>query len=239
MHELHIPLQSQWIHKSDGQKTWIMKYLKTKAGKEERNYILWTGGWKRIVVDYCHLIGLLILFSTTFLYVSCTKPEEELYFTGSSMIEKWDVRKYFPTQITYNCGLSGSGIAYLESQKGMFQNVTVVVISGGNDVSSIDNLDEYADRYVQVLNDLGANHIYLFAILPRLAFEADGYGKVRSLNAKIKDRIGKQPVEVTYIDLFDRMLKDGKLNENYFYDGVHLNSWGYDLISGELNKVLL
>lgn len=194
---------------------------------------------KRIAVDNCRPVCLLIASLVIILCASCAKDEEELYFTGSSLVEKWDVRKYFPTRITYNLGLSGSGIAYLESQKGTFQGKTVVVISGGNDVLFIKDLDEYADRYVRALHDLQATQIYLFAIFPRLAFETDGYEKVRRLNALIKNRISKPMAGVVYIDLFDCMLKDGRLNENFFYDGVHLNSWGYDLISEKLNEVLL
>ena len=185
------------------------------------------------------IIIFVILFATASLSVSCAEEEETLYFTGSSLVEKWDVRKYFPTRITYNMGLSGSGIEYIESQGSMFQGESVVVITGGNDLASINDLDEYADRYLQVLCNMQANHIYLFSILPRLAFEDDGYKKVRMLNAKIKERINSQMDRIIYIDIFERMLKDGNLNENMFYDGTHLNNWGYTLISEELNKVLL
>lgn len=120
----------------------------------------------------------------------------------------------------------------------MFQDEAVVVITGGNDIASINDLDEYVDRYLQTLRNMQAKRIYLFSILPRLAFEEDNYEKVRALNAKIRRQVQGQVDGIVYIDLFERLLKDGKLNENLFYDGVHLNSWGYDLISGELNRVL-
>jgi len=135
-------------------------------------------------------------------------------------------------------GLSGSGIDYIESQGSMFRDEAVVVITGGNDLPSINDLDEYADRYLQALHNMRAKRIYLFAILPRMVFEEDNYEKVRAVNAKIKGLIHGQTDGIIYIDLFDRMMEDGKLNEDLFYDGVHLNSWGYDLISEELNRVL-
>lgn len=195
--------------------------------------------WVPNATDVQRQIGIWVVsFVLVFFSVSCTEEEETLYFTGSSLAEKWDVRKYFPTRITYNMGLSGSGIAYIESQGSMFRDEAVVVITGGNDIASINDLDEYADRYLQTLRDMQAKRIYLFSILPRLVFEKDNFEKVRSVNAKIKGLIHGQADGIIYIDLFDCMLKDGKLNENLFYDGVHLNSWGYGLISEELNKVL-
>lgn len=195
--------------------------------------------WVPNVDDFQRLIGIWITsFVIAVFSVSCAEEEEVLYFTGSSLVEKWDVRKYFPTRITYNMGLSGSGIAYIETQGSMFQDEAVVVITGGNDIASINDLDEYVDRYLQTLRNMQAKRIYLFSILPRLAFEEDNYEKVRALNAKIRRQVQGQVDGIVYIDLFERLLKDGKLNENLFYDGVHLNSWGYDLISGELNRVL-
>lgn len=196
--------------------------------------------WTLNIVAIRRNINLFIIsFVIVSLSASCTEEEETLYFTGSSLVEKWDVRKYFPTRLTYNMGLSGSGIEYIESQGSMFRGETVVVISGGNDLVSVNDLDEYADRYLQVFRNMQAKRIYLFAILPRLAFEDDGYKKVRMLNAKIKGRINRQTDGIVYIDIFDHMLKDERLNENMFYDGTHLNNWGYDFISEELNKMLL
>lgn len=195
--------------------------------------------WIPNAADVQRLIGIWVASFVIVLFsASCTDEEEALYFTGSSLVEKWDVRKYFPTRITYNMGLSGSGIAYIESQGSMFQDEAVVVITGGNDLPSINDLDEYANRYLQALHNMQAKRIYLFAILPRLVFEEDNYEKVCAVNAKIKGLIHGQVDGIIYIDLFDRMLKDGKLNEDLFYDGVHLNSWGYNLISEELNRML-
>lgn len=216
-----------------------MIYLRTKIGKKALSPIWWTNVWIPNAADVQRLIGICVAsFVIVFFSVSCAEEEEALYFTGSSLVEKWDVRKYFPTRMTYNMGLSGSGIAYIESQGSMFRDEAVVVITGGNDLPSINDLDEYANRYLQALHNMQAKRIYLFAILPRLVFEEDNYEKVRAVNAKIKGLIHGQTDDILYIDLFDRMLEDGKLNEELFYDGVHLNSWGYDLISEELNRVL-
>lgn len=176
----------------------------------------------------------IALFTSFVFLFSCDKADDNpLYFTGSSLVEKWDVRKYFPTRITYNKGLSGSGLFYIESQGLIFEGEEVVIISGGNDVGGITDLQVYADHYVEVLQKMEAKRVYLFAILPRLAFEQDGYAKVRKLNSMIAQRIASLP-EVTYIDLFDKLIEDGQLDEQYFYDGTHLNSWGYDLISDVL-----
>ena len=185
----------------------------------------------------CGILPTFVIF-LSIVFTSCNKDEDVLYFTGSSLVEKWDVRKYFPTYMTYNVGLSGSGVAYLESQRDMFRGENVVIISGGNDVLSIDDLDAYVNRYVTAIHNLQAKRIYLFAIFPRLAFETKKKKKVRALNEKIKVSVDEMMHNVFYIDMFNRFIINGKLNENLFYDGTHLNSWGYDLVSEELKKIL-
>lgn len=172
---------------------------------------------------------------------SCSNGNNDrpLYFIGSSLVKHWDVRRYFPNRMTYNIGLSGSGIDYIELQNDRFKNEDVVIISGGNDIHSIIDVDSYAKHYVEVLQNMNANHIYLFAIFPRTAFEVDQYKKVRTLNKKIKEYIdGIGLTYITYLDLFEQLLINGRLNENLFYDGIHLNSQGYDFISKALNDVL-
>lgn len=152
------------------------------------------------------------------------------------MVEKWDVRRFFPTKVTYNAGLSGAGIDYVESQGKQFKGENVVLIIGGNDVVSVNDTEAYVERYLRMLQNMEAKRIYLYSILPRLAFESDGYEKVRLLNKKIREGVTERLDNVVYIDVFDLFLEGGRLNEQYFYDGTHLNEWGYALISGELKR---
>ena len=50
---------------------------------------------------------------------SCDKDEDaSVTFIGDSLIEKWDVRFYFPTMIVRNDGVGGSGIDYIHSKAG-------------------------------------------------------------------------------------------------------------------------
>ncbi len=97
-----------------------MIFSRTKVGKKVQNLIWWTNGQLRPVTEQfpeSRSIGVLllavILHSRSLpVAVIRTKPS----FTGSSLVEKWDVRRFFPTKVTYNAGLSGAGIDYVESQ---------------------------------------------------------------------------------------------------------------------------
>lgn len=204
----------------------------------------WTNGQLRPVTERIpesRSIGVLLLAVILPLaFSACSSDTDEaVFFTGSSLVEKWDVRRFFPTKVTYNAGLSGAGIDYVESQGKQFKGENVVLIIGGNDVVSVNDTEAYVERYLRMLQNMEAKRIYLYSILPRLAFESDGYEKVRLLNKKIREGVTERLDNVVYIDVFDLFLEGGRLNEQYFYDGTHLNEWGYALISGELKKVLL
>jgi lysophospholipase L1-like esterase len=46
-------------------------------------------------------------------------------------------------------------------------------------------------------------------------------------------------MKFTYIDLYCKLVDEkGDLNKNYSYDGLHLNTQGYLLVSEELQKYL-
>ena len=192
------------------------------------------------IPESCSIGVLLLAVILPLAFSACSSDTDEaVFFTGSSLVEKWDVRRFFPTKVTYNAGLSGAGIDYVESQGKQFKGENVVLIIGGNDVVSVDDTEAYVERYLRMLQNMEAKRIYLYTILPRLAFESDGYEKVRLLNKKIREGVTERLDNVVYIDVFDLFLEGGRLNEQYFYDGTHLNEWGYALISGELKKVLL
>lgn len=85
---------------------------------------------------------------TTF---SCSEDEETYRFIGDSIIHRWDLQNSFPTLITENCGLSGSGLEHLQSYSGKCQGTKVIVMSGTNDCGDFRNAQqaaEYAKEYV-------------------------------------------------------------------------------------------
>ena len=189
--------------------------------------------WRRKVFCIAALFLLLI--------EACLSDddEEDLAFIGDSLVARWDLQEYFPSRHTGNYGVSGSGIAHIEDYKGYFVDKDVVVIIGTNDLEHVKSDEaEYAERYVDAVLQLGAEKIYLFSIFPR-SFENDADSinyKVARINGLIKERIDSTSVH--YIDVFDDLSKGDSIDMQYSYDGLHLSTYGYELISSRLKELL-
>ena len=85
---------------------------------------------------------------------------------------------------------------------------------------------------------LGADKTYLFSIFPR-SFKNDPDSinyKIASINSLIKKRIDSTSVH--YIDVFDELSKGDSIDMQYSYDGLHLSTYGYELISSRLRDLL-
>lgn len=183
----------------------------------------------------------LFVFVLLLLIEACSFDDDEqnLAFIGDSLVARWDLQEYFPSRHTENFGVSGSGIAHIEDYKGYFAESDVVVIIGTNDLSHIkSDEDQYADRYVDAVLQLGADKIYLFSIFPR-SFENDPDSinyKVSRINNLIKKRINS--TSIRYIDVFDELSKGDSIDMQYSYDGLHLSTYGYELISSRLKELL-
>lgn len=182
---------------------------------------------------------LAALFLLVIEACSFDDDEKDLAFIGDSLIARWDLQEYFPSCYTENYGVSGSGISHIEDYKGYFVDKDVVVIIGTNDLSRIKS-DEglYADRYVNAVLQLGAEKIYVFSIFPR-SFKNDPNSinhKIARINNLIKKRIDS--TSIRYIDVFDDLSKGDSIDMQYSYDGLHLSTYGYELISSRLKEEL-
>ena len=183
--------------------------------------------------------GLLCL---VLLMCSCVNDDKfsTFYFLGDSIIGKWDIQVYFPVYTVYNDGLPGAGIDYIERCKGMYTDKNVVIMIGTNDMRM--ELDEktYAKRYVKAVNNLHARQIYVYAIMPR-NYETDSpniNNKIEKVNQAIQEQFKIEKQEVHYLDIYNIMLKDGRMNMQYCYDGIHLNDYGYEILRNKLQQSL-
>ena len=177
-----------------------------------------------------------------FFVCACSFDNEErtIAFVGDSVVERWGTQEFFPSRKTSNYGKSGSGISYVESFKGRFIGDDVVIISGTNDLVRIgtSNETEYVARYVSAVQQIYAERVYLFSIFPRSFMnDPDSINdKIRHINSLIKKNIAS--TDIRYIDVFSDLSKGGSIDMQYSYDGLHLNSYGYELICSRLKAVL-
>lgn len=120
----------------------------------------------------------------------------------------------------------------------------VVVVTGRNDAQRIDGetMQSYAERYVQTLASLSAKRLFVFCIFPCAMKQIGGNEseakRVEQLYELIKREIIQQGLQATYIDVYDDLLYQGELNQQYSADGLHLNAFGYQVLTFTLIKAL-
>ncbi|MDE6269545.1 MAG: hypothetical protein K2M12_01655 [Muribaculaceae bacterium] len=187
----------------------------------------------------------LVLSAVVLCAVACTDQLEKdraLVFTGDSIIARWPVDQSFPSQQVYNHGKSGAGISYIEEQEGKFRGSDVVVMIGTNDhllFYSDDKTDGYVENYLRAVAGLTDGSIYLFSILPR-EFHSDLAGvntRISLINNKIKEASAAYP-RVRYVDVYDMFLDGDHINYQFYSDGLHLNGYGYEVLTAQLLKAI-
>lgn len=178
---------------------------------------------------------------------ACSDNPMTYRFIGDSIVTRWDLQASFPTLVTFNCGKSGSGVEHIKEYAGKCPGETAVIMCGTNNSSVLSSPElcaEYAREYVQALVSLRAQSVYVFPVLPR-HFQGNDEPELNT-NIKMMNRAIRSEIEslgsgnIIYLDVYDDFLdKDGKLNVNLSYDGLHLNPEGYEILTDKLNKEIL
>lgn len=182
---------------------------------------------------------LLFTLVAIFTLTGCADKdhEAELYFMGDSLIELWDIEDDFPTRITHNWGLAGSGIYYLQSLPKVPAEDIVIVISGTNELRPERNKeewDEYIDLYLKTISERGGDYIILLPVFPT---EKEWQKNIPTMNRLVKERVnGFQ--NVTYLDIYDLFEKDGSIHQEYTTDGLHLSRQAYDVIASKIYEII-
>ena len=196
-----------------------------------------------IVFEMRKLLKFLLLLLSIIVVNACCKTNNEttITFIGDSLISRWDLDVFFPTHEICNIGLAGSGIKWIEQYNEKLINQTVVVLTGTNDLSDLADLtlDAYACQYVETIMGLKAKRLILISILPRNN-EKDNKNinqLISVLNRMIADGLKKEKT-VIYCNVYPDFLKNGTLNMNLSYDGIHLNSYGYEILAKKIKSLL-
>lgn len=166
----------------------------------------------------------------------------KISFIGDSHIAYWPFESYFPKWECYNYGVPGKGLDYVEMFHKDVSDSYVVVQLGTNDIYNLntENMDVYVERYVKAVGAISSRGTYLFCIFPRNDF-MDGTAVncfIALLNGKIREKI-KEETNVVYLDVFDKLLLNDKLNPDLTIDDLHLNGAGYRILVYTLRDLFL
>ena len=189
-----------------------------------------------------YLKQLSLLIICIFLFPSCEDIEKDTYiFVGDSIIARWPLDEFFPSRLVYNYGKSGAGISYIAELNNQFNGNDVVVMIGTNDNNQFftEEVDSYIKNYLDAIEKLTDRRIYLFSVLPR-EFNNDAEdvnAKIENFNKKTQELTIHYP-GITYIDVYNDFMDGQHINYQYYSDGLHLNIYGYEILTSQLLQVI-
>lgn len=184
------------------------------------------------------LFCLFISFISVICITSCEKSEikdTELYFIGSSTIAMWDLEVSFPNRITHNYGIPGYSIYDLRSTHIPDDGIAIILI-GGNDLKYVQQKDsKFYKNYKEIINGIGGKKTFLLEVIPTENVNNNKY--IVELNDSLKV-IMKDVDSLEIIECYDKLSENGVVRKEYSRDGLHLNYYGYSVLSNLVNKRL-
>lgn len=160
-------------------------------------------------------------------------------FVGNSHMAFWALNIYFPHWECANYGAPGEGLNYVESFSVDLSDQYVVIQFGTNDIYQLndENVDAYVERYVQAVLSISSLKTFLYCIFPRNDY--DDYSTavnqfIRMLNRKIQQRL--EGSAIVFLDIFDQLLLNGRLDPDLTIDDLHLNGKGYSILTETLKQ---
>lgn len=191
-----------------------------------------------------------LLFLAFFVVSGCdtSYTEKKIIFIGDSLVAGWDIEYYFPFFNLTNKGVDGATISDInvEINPAYSPKSTLIVLVGTNDIArNTDKISnsEFYDNIVSELKNKILNshtsHTVIISILPRSDFNAKLINiGIIELNSRLSNLVNEIPnaVFLNVYSLFSD--RNGLLNINYSADGVHINSFGYALLSSKLSSFL-
>jgi lysophospholipase L1-like esterase len=172
-------------------------------------------------------------------------PKHGVVFVGSSSIALWtDVAKQFSEHAVLNRGFGGSILPdvlhYLDRVVLAYEPKVVVLFCGGNDLNAKrtpEQVHEDFQTFVRRVHEkLPKTHIVYISIHrpPGRQSQAELISRV---NALVAQSCATEP-KLTFVNVHDAMLKDGKPNPELYRDPLHPSAKGYALWVEKLRPVL-
>lgn len=201
-----------------------------------------------MIINRCFSISILTVIFISISGCSSKFEDNKYIFIGDSIVAGWDLEYYFPYLDVVNRGKNGAITSDLESISWSPEMKQTVVISliGTNDIAyfkgsilSTDTLNEIVSSYKQAILKSFATNFIVISILPRNGTNAAIMNQqIMKLNEKLKNMTKEIP-NVVFLDIFNYFIgTDGQLDVNFTVDGIHLNIYGYELLSAKLSEIL-
>lgn len=175
---------------------------------------------------------------------------ENIVFLGDSITELYDLDKYYADNSVVNSGESGNVCDDILSD--MYNRVykynpsKVFLLIGINQLPDDEN-DKIVEDIQKIIDEIHHNRpitkIYVESIYPvNIDFDKKNVknkdnSRIVDINKKIKTKV-KDIDYVEYINVYDKLIDEDKLNKEYTEDGLHLNDKGYEIVTDVLKKYI-
>ena len=172
--------------------------------------------------------------------VACNKDalsDNRMCFVGDSMIANWDVERFFPNRITENLGRDGIGLTELTSIRLDDAVADIILLIGTNDLlpgMTDDGVSGYVDKYLSAIKSFRGKRVLLISVLPTANKEKNN--RIELFNKLVQERINDP--HLIYVDCYSSFLRSGVLREEFSRDGLHINDYGYNMLTDILKGKL-
>lgn len=180
-----------------------------------------------------------------------------LVFVGDSITEGFNIHELLKSdKPMYNRGIGGDTsdgvLAKLNAEVFGLEPKKVFLMIGTNDLGMgkqpdeiVRNIEEICSR---IKTTLPETELYVESIYPVNGDESANKGPFPAVGPRTNEDIQRINDQVrnlassnhfVYIDLYSKLIdKEGRLNPAYTYDGLHLNTAGYEVVRSELQSYL-
>ena len=211
-----------------------------------------------IIIILCFITFHYITFNHNKVKIKTIKTYKDRYiipenivFLGDSITYYYDLDKYYPDNNVVNSGISGNVSEDILSD--MYNRVykynpsIVFLLIGTNQIPVGDSDEKIVDEIKKIVTEIHEKNpitkIYVESIYPvneninKKAVQNRDNARISKLNTMIEESL-KDINYVKYINLYDKLASDNKLNEEYSDDGLHLNDNGYEVVTSILKEYI-
>lgn len=183
-----------------------------------------------------------------------TMSEGGNVFFGDSLIEYYDLHRWFPDMPMINSGLAGITVSMLKHfiDEGVlkFRPKRVFLMAGTNDLgdtvqSSPRDIALNMKEIIDIIHEnLPETKIYLLSSLPCVesmqSYQVTHHGIRTNGMLKLLFEEEKKQIHtpVIFINLYDLFMDGERVKEELFLDGLHVNEQGYAAMTNEIRRVL-
>lgn len=174
--------------------------------------------------------------------------ENSTIFIGDSITQRGLWNELFPEENVINRGVNSDTT---EGVKNRLDDIVssnpekVFLMIGINDLYAEKTTDEIVSNYEDILNQFKSESpntkVYVQSVLP-LNYEMYYAGDkiknetIKDLNKELKNLSTR--FNYTFIDLYSKFEKNGQLNKQLSYDGIHLSGEGYNVWKESIEKYI-